>query len=63
MGIGGLQFNLKTESWRHLLLHKITIVMTENEFPYQAGSVEVGNLISTVLKEILKYSVSYVPMV
>lgn len=33
--------------------------MTENEFPYQAGSVEVENLISTVLKEILKYSVSY----
>lgn len=24
--------------------------MTENEFPYQAGSVEVENLISTVLK-------------
>ena len=37
--------------------------MTENEFPYQAGSAEVGNLISIVLKKILKYSVSYAPMV
>ena len=41
----------------------VTTVMTENEFPYQAGSVEAGNLISTVLKKILKYSVSYAPMV
>ena len=36
--------------------------MTENEFLYQAGRMEVGNLISIDSKKILKYSVSFAPV-
>ena len=44
---------MRTEGWRQLVLEKLTIVRPENEYLYQAGRMEIGNLIPIDSKKIL----------